>query len=68
MDVRANEERVKYMQAIQRVEGGAADAERGRLYGWRERKDVVLTMVLIEDVVLPIVLIENVLTLLLMIE
>ena len=59
-DVRANEERGitcrqyregKSMLAIQRGKGRVADAERGRTCGWRERKDLVLTMVLIEGVV-----------------
>ena len=56
------------MLAIQIGEGNMADAESGRMCGWRERKDVVLTMVLIEDVVLAMVLIEDVLMLLMMIE
>ena len=57
------------MLAIQRGEGRVADTERGSTYvGCRERKDVVLTMVLIEDMVLAMVLIENALMLLLMIE
>ena len=55
------------MLAIQRGEGRVADEERGRMCRWRERKDVVLIMVLIEDVVLAMALIEDVLTLLLMI-
>ena len=59
MDIRTNEER-EGMQAMQRREG--------RADGERERKDVVLTMVLIEEVVLAMVLIEDVLALLTMIE
>ena len=59
VDVRANEVRGstyrqyregKYMPAIQRGEGRVAEAEKGMMCGWRERKDVVLTMVLIEVV------------------
>ena len=66
MDIRANEER-EGVQAMQRREGRVADAERGRMYRWRERKDVVLIMVLIAGVVLAMVLIETVLALLLMV-
>ena len=55
------------MQAIQREEGRVADAERGRTCGCRERKDGVLTMVLIDGTVLGMVLIEDVLTLLLIV-
>ena len=40
------------MWAIQREEGCVADAEGGRTCGYRDRKDVVLIIVLIEDVVL----------------
>ena len=39
MDIRANEER-EGMQAMQRKEGRAADAERGRMCGLREGEDV----------------------------
>ena len=60
MDARANEERAKYMQTIQRGEGRAEDIE--------GRKDMLLTMFLIADVVLAMFLIEDVLGLLMMIE
>ena len=67
MDIRVNGER-EGMQAMQRREGRVGDAERGRTCGWRERKDVLLIMVLIVVVVLAMVLIETMSTLLLMIE
>ena len=80
MDVWANEERSneemgstcyqyrewKDVWLMQRGEG-RADAERGRTCGCRERKGVVLTMVLIENV-MAMVSIEDMLTLLMMIE
>ena len=58
MDIRANEDR-EGMQAMQRRKGRVCDAERERMYGWRERKDVVLAMVLIETVWTLLLMIEQ---------
>ena len=46
------------MRAIQREKGHVADAEMGRTCRYRERKGMVLTMVLIDDVVLDCLDIE----------
>ena len=59
MDIWANEEK-EGMQARQRREG-RADGDRGRTCRRRDKKDVVLAMVLIEDVLTLLMTIEDVL-------